>query len=267
MSGVAVAHPFDAVAAGYDAAFTDRLLGRWLRAAVWERLAAAFSPGSHVLELGCGTGEDAVWLARRNVHVTATDGSPAMLAVTEAKAARAGVADRLSLARLDLRSPRPPAPSFGPFDGAFSDFGALNCLADRRPVAQKLAEWVRPGGRVALVLMGPLCGWEIAWHLGRGRPRSAFRRFRSGAPAHVGDGATVPVWYPSPRRLRAELHPWFRHRETAAVGVLLPPSFLAELVERRARAFERLRRLERRIARRFPFPWLADHYVGVFERR
>jgi SAM-dependent methyltransferase len=237
-----VARAFDAAAAGYDAAFTV-----------------------HVLELGCGTGEDAVWLAERGVRVTATDASPAMLAVAGEKAARAGVTDRLLLARLDLESPEEV--SFGSFDGAFSSFGALNCIPARRRVAEALAGWVRPGGRVVLVVMGPLCAWEIAWHLARGRPQTAFRRLRDGAPAHVGAGVTTRVWYPPPRRLRAELEPWFRHRETLAVGVLLPPSYLAGLVDRRARTFERLRRLERRIAGRFPSPWLADHYLAVFERR
>lgn len=271
MNEAAVAHSFDAAADGYDAAFTDRLLGRWLRAVVRERLAAAFPRGSHVLELGCGTGEDAVWLAGRGVRVTATDASPAMLALAEAKAARAGVGDRVSPALLDLHALQPghPAEAFpgGPFDGAFSNFGALNCLGDRRPLAESLAGLVRPGGHVVLVVIGPFCLWEIGWHLVHGRPRSAFRRLRGGAPAHVGGGARVPVWYPSPRRLREEFAPWFRHRETAALGVLLPPSYLAELVERRPHPFERVARLERLVAGRFPAPWLADHYVGVFERR
>jgi SAM-dependent methyltransferase len=268
VSGAAVSHPFDAGAARYDAEFTNQLLGRWLRASVRERLAAAFASGSHVLDLGCGTGEDAVWLAGRGVRVTATDASPAMLALAEAKAARSGVADRVSVAPLDLGDPRAPdASSFGPFDGILSNFGALNCLDDRRPLAAALAGWVRPGGRVVLVAMGPVCVWEIGWHLARGRPRTAFRRLRNGASAHVGGGASVPVWYPSPGRLRAELEPWFRHRETAALGVLMPPSYLAELVERRPRLFERLGRLERLIAGRFPWPWLADHYVATYERR
>jgi SAM-dependent methyltransferase len=251
---------FDPVAAGYDAAFTDRLLGRWLRDAVRERL--AFSPGDHVLELGCGTGEDAVWLAERGVRVTATDASPAMLAAAEAKAVRGGVGDRVSVAQLDLAA---IDTSFGPLDGAFSNFGALNCLADLRPLAQALAGWVRPGARVVLVLMGPVCAWEIVWHLAHWRPRSAFRRLRRGAPAHVGGGATARVWYPSPRRLRAELEPWFRHEETVGMGVLLPPSYLADLVERRPLAFQRLGVLDRLLGSRVP--WVADHYVAVFERR
>jgi SAM-dependent methyltransferase len=254
------------VAESYDAAFTYTSLGRRVRSAVWERLATVFPQGSRVLELGCGTGEDAVWLASRGVHVTATDASAAMLAVAEEKAARAGVAHHISAAPLDLERAG-DAPSFSPFDGAFSNFGALNCLRDRRALAEALSRWVRPGGRVVLVVMGPVCAWEIGWYLAHGRPGKAFRRLRTGIRGHIGAGAMVRVWYPSPGRLRAELEPWFRHRETVAVNVLLPPSYLADLMERQSAAFDRLARLERRIAGRFPSPSLADHYLSEFERR
>jgi hypothetical protein len=120
---------------------------------------------------------------------------------------------------------------------------------------------------VALVVMGPLCPWEIGWHLAHGRVRDALRRLRAGAPAHVGDGATVRVWYPTPRRLRSELAPYFRHLETAGVGALLPPSYLHRMVERRPALFATLALLERRAAGRFPWTWLNDHYLSIFERR
>src|SRR5574341_1364692 len=69
MSG---AHPFDAAALTYDEIFTQRRLGSWLREMVRERL--PFQPGDHILELGCGTGEDALWLAQRGISVTAAAG-------------------------------------------------------------------------------------------------------------------------------------------------------------------------------------------------
>jgi SAM-dependent methyltransferase len=253
----AATQPFDAVAVGYDAAFTDRALGQLLRAAVQERLAVAFPPGSRVLELGCGTGEDAVRLARRGVHVTATDSSAEMLAAAEEKAAAAEVP--VAFARLDLAAPRIE----GSFDGAFSNFGALNCVEDRGPLAEALAGCIERRGRVVLVVMGPVCAWEIGWHLLQGRPRPAFRRLRAGSSAHVGGGARARVWYPSARRLRSELEPWFRHRRTTGLGLLLPPTYLADLVDRRPSLFGRLRRVERRL----PLAWLADHYMAEFERR
>ena len=56
------------------AVFTESRLGELLRQAVWRRLDDVFRPGDRVLELDCGTGEDAVHLARRGVRVLATDG-------------------------------------------------------------------------------------------------------------------------------------------------------------------------------------------------
>jgi SAM-dependent methyltransferase len=273
-----ISHPFDAAAADYDAIFTQRRLSRWLRETVWERLAASFRPGAIVLELGCGTGEDAVWLARRGVRVSATDASPEMLAVARRKAAAAGVADRIVFARLDVGEFRDwglesadssipnPQSLISLYDGAFSNFGALNCLPDRRPVAEALADRVRPGGHVVLVVMGPLCPWEVAWHLLHGEAGTAFRRLRPGVEAHVGMGSTVRVWYPSPRRLRMEFAPHFRLVETVGIGTLLPPPYLDQLVERWPHVFETLALLDRGFERMFPWTWLNDHYLAVFER-
>lgn len=260
---------FDAVAAGYDADFTARRLGRWLRDAVWERLDAAFRPGERVLELGCGTGEDALHLARRGLSVTATDVSPGMLGVASAKARAAGLEGRICFRQLDagrLGDSADPALA-GPFAGAYSNFGALNCLPSRRALGRALAGRIGPGGTLALVVMGPLCPWEVAWHLAHGELNTARRRWRAGVTAHVGDGRTLRVWYPSPRALRAELAPDWRLIDLAGVGALLPPTQLSHLAERWPRAFATLALLERRFRRSRPWTWLNDHYLAVFERR
>ncbi|MCB9152594.1 MAG: class I SAM-dependent methyltransferase [Caldilineae bacterium] len=124
--------PFDAAAGSYDADFTGTLLARWLREAVWSVLADTFVPGDRVLELGCGTGEDAVWLAQRGIHVTATDASLAMLDTAQRKAMAAGVSELIDFAAFDLAAAASDRLPFTdhrlPFTGAFSNFGPLNCL-------------------------------------------------------------------------------------------------------------------------------------------
>ncbi|MEX1184833.1 MAG: methyltransferase domain-containing protein [Gemmatimonadota bacterium] len=267
MSVAAARHPFDAVAAGYDSAFSRSTLGTWLRAAVRERLAASFAPGELILELGCGTGDDAVWLAARGTRVMATDAAAAMLELTRAKAEAAGLSHLVRTAALDLREADALPRQASRVDGAFSNFGALNCVPDRRRVARLLSASVRPGGRVLLIVMGPFCAWETAWHLARGRVKDAFRRARSGAEAHVGGGGIVRVWYPSPGRLRAEFGPSFRHVRTAGLGVLLPPSYLASLVERRRGVFEHCAHSDRRLAKTAWSAHIADHYIMELERR
>ena len=54
---------FDAIAEHYDDLFTNSLIGRAQRQAVWEIASRHLRPGGLVLELNCGTGEDALFLA------------------------------------------------------------------------------------------------------------------------------------------------------------------------------------------------------------
>src|ERR1700734_3011565 len=76
------AAPFDAVAERYDEAFTLSGIGRAQRRAVRNELAGKFQAGDRALEIGCGTGVDACFLAERGVRVVATDSSSQMVAVT-----------------------------------------------------------------------------------------------------------------------------------------------------------------------------------------
>src|SRR3954471_3500438 len=74
--------PFDAVAAGYDETFTSSIIGQAQRGAVWKELAKTFSAGERILEIGCGTGVDACFLAERGVEVVACDSSSQMVEMT-----------------------------------------------------------------------------------------------------------------------------------------------------------------------------------------
>jgi SAM-dependent methyltransferase len=262
---------FDAFAESYDDNFTHSRLGQLLRPRVWQVLAAQFRPGEHILELACGTGEDAVWLAQHGRHVTATDGSPKMLQQTAAKAQKAGVSEQVTAVPLSLQeltsslSSRSSllAPGSSPFDGVFSNFGGLSTIGDWRPLAAALAELVRPGGKAIFVPMGPFCPWEIGWYLLHGQPRTASRRFGRSAPARIGD-ITIPIYYPSARRLRRDFAPWFRHVQTQSLGLWLPPSYLEHLVKRWVGLFGRLNRLEQRTAS-LTKGW-GDHYIIILER-
>jgi ubiquinone/menaquinone biosynthesis C-methylase UbiE len=64
---------FDSVAADYDGPRGNNALIQDMRAEMWRCLDSAFAPGSRLIDLGCGTGLDAVRMAQQGHHVTATD--------------------------------------------------------------------------------------------------------------------------------------------------------------------------------------------------
>jgi SAM-dependent methyltransferase len=262
-------HPFDGAAATYDRDFTATALGRLHRERVWRVLDRALPRGGRLLDLGCGTGEDALWLLGRGAErVVGCDASSAMLETARAKAAAAGLGGRLSLHRLDLaRVDTEPPPPGTPFDGALANFGVLNCLPDRRPTATAVASWLAPGAPLVVVIMGPWCAWEVAWHLLRGDPRAALRRRRQGAEVRLPGGGRLPVWYPSPAVLRRELAADFEPAGTVGIGAFLPPPYLDRATTRRPRLLATLGRLETRLAGRWPWSHLADHLAMVFRRR
>lgn len=256
-----LATPFDGIAGDYDRAFTDSAIGRRQRAAVWRRLDAAFGPGDRVLELNCGTGEDAVYLGRRGVQVLATDISEPMLAVARAKVEHAGLTRTVELAPVAIEQLPHIAP--GSFDGAFSNFGGLNCVDDLPAVARGLAAMLRPRAPALLCVMGPMVPWEWGWYLAHGQPRKAVRRLRRGGAHWRG----LTIRYPSIGAVRRAFAPHFAQRRVAAIGALVPPSYAEAWALRHPHLLAMLDRWERRVETLPPLPWLADHYLIELERK
>lgn len=258
---------FESVADTYDTDFTHTPLGQLLRQRVWRHLTTHFTPGHRILELACGTGEDAIWLARHGIQVTATGGSPEMVRLTAAKVAATGLSHQVTTHHLPLPPPVNQSDfsplTQQPFDGLFSNFGGLNTRPAWRSLAHQLAQLVKPNGKVILVLMGPCCLWEIGWHIFRGQFANALRRFRQPAMAHIGP-VTVPVWYPPSQRLRADFAPWFKHLYTESLGFWLPPPYLGHPVSRWPTLLARLNGLDQATAR-LTRDW-GDHYIIVLER-
>jgi len=253
------AEAFDHIGARYDAEYTNTDLSRWFRRRVWERLGALYQPGDTVLELGCGTGEDAMWLAKRGVRVVASDGSAAMIAETARKAQAEGVDHRIETRLLDFSDAANWQLDRQAFDGAYSNYGALNCVGDWRTIGQQLATAIRPGGKIGFGVIGPWCPWEVFWHGIHGDFRNATRRLRWRTVAHL-DGKYFAVYYPTPGRLQRDMGGAFRRTLLWGLGVFLPPSDLYKPVGARPWLAKPLLALERLTASHWPFKYLGDHY-------
>lgn len=260
-----VSHAFDQIAEAYDQLFTRSVIGRAQRAAVWHVLAKTFRPGERVLELNCGTGEDALFLGRRGVSVEACDASPAMIEVARKRAAAeaAGLPVRFQtcrtedIANLNLKSHS--------LEGVLSNFSGLNCVADLRSVARRLAPILTMGARLVFCLSTRFCISEILWFSSHLKFRKALRRVSGKATARIGS-ADLTVRYPTVSQMRRAFAPWFRLNLICAVGLCVPPSYLEHWAATHQQMIGKLSAADRILA---PLPvlrTLGDHVLLRFER-
>jgi ubiquinone/menaquinone biosynthesis C-methylase UbiE len=205
---------FDSVAATYDRVWTATAIGRAQREQVWRYVDPLFSPGDRLLDIGCGTGEDAAHFAQRGITVHATDASPEMIRVASR---RGGFTTAVTRAE-DIVG------EGGTYDGAISNFGALNCVEDLHAVASRLFAVTRPGGRVAICAIGRFCLWETLYYGIRLQFGKALRRVRyRSLVSSIG----VRVHYRTVAELRAAFAPQFRCERWMGIGLLVPPSYVA----------------------------------------
>src|SRR3979411_292022 len=84
-----ISSAFDAMAADYDLREAENPVMQRMRERSLETLEHSFPQGARLLDVGCGTGTEAIWLTRRGRSVFGVDSSPRMLEVLSRRAAAA----------------------------------------------------------------------------------------------------------------------------------------------------------------------------------
>jgi SAM-dependent methyltransferase len=257
---------FDSVAADYDGPRGNNDLIQDMRSEMWRWLAATFVPGERLIDLGCGTGLDAVHLAGQGFKITATDWSPLMVERTAVRAAAQHVTDRVrainvgahELERLD---------ETGAYDGAYSNLGPLNCVPDLGHVSRECARVLRPGGKLVFTVIGRYCPWEVAHYLRLRRWARAKVRFaRNVVPVGM-NNHTIWTRYYAPREFYRAFESLFTLEHYRGLCVFAPPPYLTGVRDRHPRLHERLWRFDRRVSGWPLIRGMGDHFLIVMRKR
>jgi SAM-dependent methyltransferase len=257
---------FDSVAADYDGPRGNNELIQRMRHEVWRLLDDTFIQRGHLLDLGCGTGLDAVRMAEQGHRVTAADWSPRMVERTSERAARERVKDRVQTLTLGAHELGRLAGA-EVFDGAYSNFGALNCVPELAQVARECARLLRPGGALVFSVIGRVCPWEVAHYLLRGQWARVKVRYARGVVRVGMNRQDVYTRYYTPREFFEPFAPHFTRRDYRGLCVFAPPPYLTSVRERHPHWYDWSWRIDRRIA---GWPLLrdfGDHFVIVMIKR
>lgn len=258
---------FDDYAAGYDRHFTASAIGRAQRKQVWRALLPQLKDKMSILEINCGTGEDAIRLASLGHEVLATDQSGAMIRESEAKKAAIAPLPFLQFLQADFMA-LPKVLNGRQFQLIFSNFGGLNCISpeDNRQLAASFHEFLHPGGLLFLVFMSRRCWWEQLYFYFKGEAKTARRRKEPGPLQARISGNKLDVWYYSPSLVETLYEPWFSRMGLSPIGLFIPPSYLEPLFARRRRVLALLDILDALLGFSF-LAGRADHFAIILKKR
>ena len=116
--------------------------------------------GTRALDLGCGEGADAIWLAEHGWEVVAVDVSTTALARAAEDAEARGVLSRIDFQAHDLELTFPE----GSFDLVSAQFFHTPLEMDRAAVLCRAAGAVAPGGTLLIVDHGEAPPWAKFGH-------------------------------------------------------------------------------------------------------
>lgn len=256
----AAARAFDKQAASFDLLYNDNTIIRYKRKRVRDHILVHLKPGSTILELNAGTGEDAVFFGKQGYKVHATDISHGMLDVLNKKINGNNLKTYVSSECCSFNSLE-NLEKQGPYDLVFSNFAGLNCTARLDDVLNSFTHLLKPGGIVTLVLLPKFCLWEFLL-IFKGKFKTAFRRFsgRRGAKAKI-DNEHFRCWYYNPSFIKKHLKEDFDVLGIEGLCSLVPPSYLESFPEKHPKFYSFLEKKEFRWKSEWPWRSVGDYYI------
>jgi ubiquinone/menaquinone biosynthesis C-methylase UbiE len=249
----------------FDDLYAGNTIVHYKRDRVRSHVLQYVAPGSSILELNSGTGEDAIFFAVQGHQVHATDISIGMQQELKRKVSLNNLEDRISneicsYTMLDQLKNK------GPFDHIFSNFAGLNCTNELDKVLASFDGLLNPNGTVTLVVLPKFSLWEFLL-LFKGKFRTAFRRFSpNGSKAHI-EGLHFKCWYYNPSYIVKRLKNKFDLLSIEGLCTIVPPSYIEGFAEKHPSAYKFLKAKEDKLKAAWPWKYIGDYYVITLKKK
>jgi len=262
-----VSNAFDSAAEEYDFTISNNYINTWIREKSIRELLRLTHPDDTLVEIGCGTGAEAIVIARRVAKVVATDISSQMINLLRTKIHAKKLEKRITplLASaaevsavktiLDGQKPRI----------AYSFNGALNCEPRLPSFVDGLHSVLADDGYLVCTIRNSLCLSEAISH-------AAVLQFDRMAPrksqpimVSVG-GLDIPSVYYSPSAFSRFFSGKFKLERLIGLPSILPPAYLSDYAVKFKRVSGLLEKFETALSSHFPLNRLGDQTLYVFRK-
>jgi ubiquinone/menaquinone biosynthesis C-methylase UbiE len=249
----------------FDQLYGDDAIIQYKRQRVREHILRYARPQTFMLELNCGTGEDAMFFARQGFKIHATDISTAMLDVLRKKTDSSFYEEKISTEQCSFTELE--FLEADQFDYVYSNFGGLNCTGELEKVLHSFDNLIKPGGVVTLVIISKFCLWETLL-LFKGKFKTAFRRFFSGKGrrAHI-EGNFFKCWYYSPSFIKKHLEGKFEFLSLEGLCTIVPPSYIENFAQKHFKLFNLFRKMENKVKAKWPWNRTGDYFIISFQKK
>ncbi len=213
-----------------------------------------------VLEVNCGTGEDALWFSKKGVEVLGTDISEGMIEVAKQKTKKVEFRQLNCIHIGSLEKDK--------YDLIFSNFGGLNCLNANELIQFRNGcdSLQKKGDQLVFVIMGTQCLWErFYFALKKDKDRSIRRQNKTGVETIIND-EKFKTYYYSPEYFKELFGDDYECIISKPIGLFVPPSYLEPYFLKRQLFLNVLRFADRMCSFSF-FSNFADHYIITFKKK
>ena len=263
----AVAVAFDSASEEYDFTIGSNFINVWIRERSIRELLDLTRREDVLLEIGCGTGTEAIRISKHVEGIVATDISQSMIALLRRKVEARRLSGRIRAMQaraVDVGGVRGSLPG-GRARVVYSFNGALNCEPELERFPRELWDVVEPGGYFVCSVRNKFC-------LEESLVQGALLRFRSLTPrkkqpkmVSVG-GMDIPAYYYHPWEFASLFKPYFEVKKQVALPAILPPPYLNDLYVKLRSRLRFLEQADDALAAGFPFNKFGDQTLFVFRR-
>ncbi len=258
---------FDSAAEEYDFTIASNYINRYVRKRSIQELLKLVKPSSLLLEVGCGTGEEAITVSKHVSKIVATDISETMIEFLRRKVAARRLEAKIRpqvLRAADLTYSIEP--SRRGFDAVYSFNGALNCEPEMERFVKGLHAVLVEDGYFVVSIRNSLCVSEMLSHALIMQIGAATPRKKQPIMISVG-GRDIPATYYPPWRFVEYFSGLFRVSRIVGLPTIVPPAYLSNYYVQLGRTKNLIEKAEEKLSGRFPLNRLGDQTLFVFQKR